>query len=474
MIGDLKPYPAYRDSGVAWLGEVPAHWKVMPGRACYFERKGSNIGLKETTVLSLSYGSIIIKPKDKLHGLVPESFETYQIVEPGDIICRPTDLQNDWNSLRFGHSDHRGIITSAYLCFRTQRFLNRRYGHFLLHTYDLKKVFYGLGSGLRQNLDWRDFKYLPCVVPTNPEQTAIVRFLDHADHRIRRAISGKRRLIALLTEEKQAIIHRAVTRGLDPDVPLKASGNRWFPNIPENWDLLPMRRVISRAVDGPHHSPEYLDEGVPFLSARNIKTDRWSLGDVKYISESDYQEFSKRVKPEIGDVLFTKGGTTGVARPVDLPFRFQVWVHVAVLKLNKEKIVPEYLAMALNSPRCYEQSQLFTRGATNQDLGLGRMKDIVFPVPSVFEQKAIIEFTTKTTSYLDTAMATTRREISLLLEFRTRLIADVVTGKLDVREAAAVLPDEADEPAPLDAFDPLADGEASPELDADGMDGIEA
>jgi len=111
------PYPAYKDSGVPWLGKVPEHWEVLPGHGCFVERKQPNIGLMETTVLSLSYGRIVVKPEDKLRGLVPASFETYQIVDPGDIVCRPTDLQNDQNSLRFGLVRNRGIITSAYMTF---------------------------------------------------------------------------------------------------------------------------------------------------------------------------------------------------------------------------------------------------------------------------------------------------------------------------------------------------------------------
>ena len=112
MSADLTPYPAMKDSGVPWLGAVPAHWRCLPGRVCYREKKVLNKGLTEATVLSLSYGHIVVKPPEKLHGLVPASFETYQIVEPGDIIVRPTDLQNDWHSLRFGLSRNRGVITS--------------------------------------------------------------------------------------------------------------------------------------------------------------------------------------------------------------------------------------------------------------------------------------------------------------------------------------------------------------------------
>ena len=189
----LRPYSSYKPTPNPWVGQIPQHWQTAPGKAVYLTKQTINVGMRESTVLSLSYGRLRIRDEAELHGLVPASFETYQKIQPGDIVCRPTDLQNDWNSLRFGHSDYQGIITSAYLCFQTRTGIDPRYGHLLLHTYDLKKVFYGLGSGLRQNLDWSDFKYLPCLVPPPEEQAAIVRYLDHADELISRYIGAKER-----------------------------------------------------------------------------------------------------------------------------------------------------------------------------------------------------------------------------------------------------------------------------------------
>lgn len=445
----LKPYPAYKDSGLPWFGRVPAHWLGGPGFGAYREKQVKNIGLREKRVLSLSYGRIVVKPEEKLSGLVPDSFETYQIVDPGDIIIRSTDLQNDKTSLRVGYVRDRGIITSAYICLRPTTGVLPEFGYQLLNTYDLCKVFYGMGSGLRQNLEWADFKRMPVFLPPEEEQAAIVRYLDHATRKIDKAVRAKRKIIALLNEQKQAIIHRAVTRGLDPDAPLNDTGGKWVNKLPENWKAVSLRRVIHAAIDGPHFSPLYQDSGIPFLSARNVKTDRWSLEDAKYISRDDYREFCKRVRPEVGDVLYTKGGTTGVARAVDLDFPFQVWVHIAVLKLSRKRIDPEFLAHCLNSPKCYEQAQLFTRGATNQDLGLGRMKEIEIPLPpSLGMQRSIVEAIKANTATLDRSIANTEREIHLLREYRTRLIADVVTGKLDVREAAARLPEPEAEAAP--------------------------
>ena len=237
MIPAFKPYRVTKRSRVDWLGQIPDHWDILAGRACFREKKQPNLGLQETTVLSLSYGQIVVKPPERLHGLVPSSFETYQIVNPLDIVVRPTDLQNDWNSLRFGLSEHRGIITSAYLCFAVTHKVTPRYGHLLLHSYDLMKVFYGLGSGLRQNLDWTDFKRLPCIVPPVAEQEALVRFLEHADRRIRRYVRAKQKLIELLEEHKRAIIHEAVTGQIDvrtrrPYRAYKYSGVEWLGQCP--------------------------------------------------------------------------------------------------------------------------------------------------------------------------------------------------------------------------------------------------
>jgi type I restriction enzyme S subunit len=191
----LAPYPDYKDSGVLWLGKIPAHWDVKPGMAFISQRKEKNVGMKESTVLSLSYGQIVIKPLEKLHGLVPESFETYQIADPGNIIIRGTDLQNDKTSLRVGKVRNRGIITSAYLCLQTNEKINPDYAHLLLHGYDLMKIYYGMGSGLRQNLDFSDFKRLPVLVPSPTEQSKIHKYVESVHAQINKFIRNKRRPI---------------------------------------------------------------------------------------------------------------------------------------------------------------------------------------------------------------------------------------------------------------------------------------
>ena len=473
MIADLKTYPALKDSCVPWLGEVPEHWRQVPGRACYRERHVPNTGLIETTILSLSYGRIVVKSVDKLHGLVPASFETYQIVELGDIIIRPTDLQNDWNSLRFGLSRNRGIITSAYLCFHTTDLLTREYGHLLLHTYDLSKVFYGLGSGLRQNLDWTDFKYLPCLVPPLPEQAAIVRFLEHADRRIRRYIRAKQKLISLLEEQKQAIIHEAVTGQIDvrtgrPYAAYKPSGLQWLGDVPAHWRLLRLKNV-AEVQTGLTLGKEHRNKPTmcrPYLRVANVQEGRLDLSQVKTI-DVPLRE-AERATLLSGDVLMTEGGD------IDKLGRGCVWRdeipgclhqnHVFAVRCRQSVLRPEFLVGLMASQHGRAYFELTAKQTTNlASTNSSTLRAFPVPMPMLEDQRAIIQVISEETDTRDNTIGRAEQEIDFIREYRTRLIADVVTGKLDVREAAAGFP----EVDPLAAEDDLDDG-ANPEACSNG------
>lgn len=476
MIADLKSYPAMKDSKVPWLGHLPNHWDIK--RAKYFFREADDRSATgEEELLSVSHiTGVTPRSQKNITMFLAESNIGHKICQPNDIVV---NTMWAWMAA-LGVARQRGIVSPSYAVYRplSDSGLLPEYLDRLLRTQECASEYLRASTGVNTSrLRLYPERFLRIFIPRPPtvEQALILRFLDHMDRRIRHYIRAKQRVIALLEEQKQAMIHRAVTRGLDPNVHLKPSGVDWLGDVPEHWEVLSLRRVITRAVDGPHHSPVYRDSGIPFLSARNIKADRWSLEDAKYISEEDHAEFSKRIVPEVGDVLYTKGGTTGVARAVDLEFRFQVWVHVAVLKVQKTKVLPRYLALVLNSPRCYEQAQLLTRGATNQDLGLGRMKGILFVLPRVSEQKEILSAIEDQTRELVRGIEQSRREIGLLRELRTRLIADVVTGKLDVREEAAKLPevpddlDIADESTASDDEDVVSEG-ATDEMSAEEIE----
>ncbi|HPY41146.1 MAG TPA: restriction endonuclease subunit S, partial [Thiolinea sp.] len=220
-----QAYPEYKDSGVEWIGNIPSTWEVKPLYAIADNECIKNESGAETNVLSLSYGNIIQRDVEDNYGLLPESFNTYQLVNSGDIILRLTDLQNDKRSLRVGCAKEKGIITSAYLKLVAKKHkLNERFFYRLLHSYDTTKVFYGMGGGLRQSMKFEDMRRLSLLVPNILEQEKIAHFLDHETAKIDALIEKQQQLIALLKEKRQAVISHAVTKGLNPNVKMKDSG----------------------------------------------------------------------------------------------------------------------------------------------------------------------------------------------------------------------------------------------------------
>ncbi len=200
-----------KDSGIEWIGKIPASWDVHPIYSYFTERKHKNSLGREDNLLSLSYGKIIRKDINTNGGLLPESFNTYNIIEAGDIIIRPTDLQNDKRSLRTGLSHEHGIITSAYIALRSNKGVNSRYFHYLLHTYDVQKVFYNMGNGVRQGLNYSEFAKLMVFAPSPTEQQEIADYLDSQCSQVEEAIADKQKQIETLEEYKKTLIYEYVT-----------------------------------------------------------------------------------------------------------------------------------------------------------------------------------------------------------------------------------------------------------------------
>ena len=209
----LNPNAPMKDSGVEWLGEVPEHWEVKRFGYIFTENKKKNIGLIETNVLSLSYGNIKEKNIDDNKGLLPESFETYQIIEPNDIVFRFTDLQNDKRSLRNAISKYHGIITSAYIGVKTKE--NADFYNYLFRAYDLQKVFYSMGDGMRQSLKMDELNKMPIVLPKIEAQERIVKFINEENQRINNLVVKQKNLIEKLKEYRSSIISHAVTGKID-------------------------------------------------------------------------------------------------------------------------------------------------------------------------------------------------------------------------------------------------------------------
>ena len=200
-----------KDSGIQWIGQIPAHWDMHPLYVYFGERKHKNSLGYEDNLLSLSYGNIIQKDINTSDGLLPESFNTYNIIEPGDIVIRPTDLQNDKRSLRTGLAKEHGIITSAYIALKPIKSVNTAYYHYLLHAFDVMKVFYNMGNGVRQGLNFSEFSRLVVFEPPLDEQNAIVDYLDAKCSEIDKVIADKKEQLETIEEYKKSLIYEYVT-----------------------------------------------------------------------------------------------------------------------------------------------------------------------------------------------------------------------------------------------------------------------
>lgn len=207
----LNPDAEMKESGIEWVGKIPEHWRIHPVYYYFSERKNKNSLGTETNLLSLSYGKIIRKDINSNGGLLPESFNTYNIIEINDIIIRPTDLQNDKRSLRTGISREHGIITSAYIAMKARKNVNPRYFHYLLHAYDVMKVFYNMGNGVRQGLNFSEFSRLMVLEPPLDEQQQIADYLDQNATQIDGIISDKKKQLETLEEYKKSLIFEYVT-----------------------------------------------------------------------------------------------------------------------------------------------------------------------------------------------------------------------------------------------------------------------
>lgn len=207
----FHPSVPMKDSGIPWIGQIPAHWDCHPLYYYFTERKRPNKFGKETNLLSLSYGKVIKKDINTCEGLLPASYNSYNILDPLDIVLRLTDLQNDKRSLRTGLAHERGIITSAYVTIKPARQVVPAFFHYLLHAYDVGKVLYNMGNGVRQSLNYAELSKLPLIEPTIKEQQAIAEYLDKKCAKIDGIIQAKQQQLEELEQYKKAIIFEYVT-----------------------------------------------------------------------------------------------------------------------------------------------------------------------------------------------------------------------------------------------------------------------
>ncbi len=395
-----------------------------------------------------------------------ESYVGYKLCWPGDLV-----INSLWAWGRgLGVAKHHGIVSSAYGVYR----LRSRYADYSNYIHELvRSTPFNWELQVRSKGIWTSrlqltdeaFLGAPFPLPPPDEQAAIVRFLAYTDRRVRRYIAARRKLMALLHEQKQAVIHRSVTRGLDPNVQLKPSGVEWLADVPEHWEIKKLKH-LTRFHNGLAFKPsDWSSNGVPIIRIQNLN----GSTHFNYTARDDLPQ-SLRIRS--GDLLFSWSGNRGTS------FGSYIWdrdlegyLNQHIFKLEGYALHRRYFAYLLRAVTRHVEEQ--THGiiglvhVTKPELGA-----VLVPVAPPEEQSAIASAIDDELASLEAVLDRTRREISLLLEYRTRLIADVVTGRFDVREAAARLPDEVEEPVPLDDVDALAEGDDSEdEADLDSSTG---
>ena len=481
MAAELQPYPAYKDSGVEWLGRVPAHWDIKRGKTlfrCIDVR--SSTGAEELLTVSSERG-IVPRSSTAVTMFKAESYVGYKLCWPGDLV-----INSLWAWGRgLGVSRYHGIVSSAYGVYR----LRSSYSDYSAYINELvRSIPFNWELQVRSKGIWisrlqltdEAFLSAPFPLPPADEQAAIVRFLDHANRRIRRYIRAKEELIVLLEEQKQTVIQEAVTGRIDvrtgrPYPAYQGSRVGWSREVPEHWDDLCLGAAAESIQTGPFgsqlHAGDYVRGEIPVINPSHlirgeIRPD-WSVT----IPRRKATELSRH-ELRTHDIVMARRGEVGrCALVTDVETGWVCGTGSLRVRPRASTFVPKYLVQLLSAPLIKDVLNRTSIGATMDNLNPGIVSRLRLPRPPLLQQVAIVEYLSQTTVATGKARNAVRLQTSALEIYRARLIADVVTGKLDVRQAATGLPELdrfAAEEAPDDDFNLHPDSEGSGLAEEDG------
>ncbi|GMU24601.1 MAG: hypothetical protein AMXMBFR13_46750 [Phycisphaerae bacterium] len=442
MTADLKPYPEYSESGLPWLGRIPAHWEVRRNGRLFAQRNATGYGNLPILEVSLKTGVRVRDMDDLKRKQVMSDREKYKRAVKGDIAY---NMMRMWQGA-VGVAPEDGLVSPAYVVARPYPEAEPRYFSYLFRTDAYKNEVDGFSRGIvkdRNRLYWEDFKRMPSCFPPPDEQEPIADYLDANAVKVRRFIRNRRRLIEVLNEQKQAIINRAVTRGLDPNVRLKPSGIDWLGDIPEHWEVKKLRFMAeSQGGMTPSKAEESFWNGsVPWVTPKDMK--RAEIADsIDHITDAALNRTNiQLIEPPV--VLI-------VVRGMILARTLPVAVTTTPVTINQDLkalmlqpcIDPTYMhnlliGMAHGVRLLVEESGHGTR-VLRTDL----WRNMPLPLPPINEQKRINAAVARDSAKVEIAISKAQAEINLIREYRMRLVADVVTGKADVRQTSAAVTKE--------------------------------
>ena len=412
----MNTYPKYKDSGEQWLGQIPEHWEMMQWHFLMQENATPNTDCQETQQLQFKYGEIIPKANQEVDEDVKKIICKYNKVQPNDIMINGLNLNYDFISQRIGMVRENGIITSAYISLRPTAIANPSFYNYLLKAMDARKMFHGMGTGVRLTLSYKELKnkYLP--FPPKEEQEAMVAYLDEQTGAIDKAIQREQAMIDLLEERKQIIIQNAVTKGLNPNAPMKDSGIDWIKEMPAHWKLMQYRHLFYNLDN--LRQPITADQ----RSRNNPQYDYYGASGV--IDKIDYYNVDDKV------LLIGEDGANLLMRNLPLIYKAEgkFWVnnHAHILKPIRDDY--DFMALVMEAA----DYTIFITGSAQPKLSQANLNSVKLPIPPIEEQKAIVDYVTTATEPIDKAIEAKNRVIALLQERKQIIISEVVTGKIKI------------------------------------------
>ena len=473
MIGSLKSYPEMRPTGVECLGDIPKHWEIRRFKHLLLERDTRSRDGREQLLRVSQYTGVTQRSpagEESAADTRAKSLVGYKCVEPNDLVV---NIMLAWNG-SMGVSRFTGIASPAYCVYRFRANATPWYFHYVLRSVPFKSRIKAVSTGVvesRLRLYTDDLFRLESPLPSSSEQTAIARFLDHVDRRIQRYIRAKKQLIELLEEQKQAIIHQAVTGQIDvhtgqPYPAYRHSGAEWLGDIPTHWDVRKLKYLTPGITVGIVVTPSkyYVDEGIPCLRSLNVSRGVIDMENFVFISE-DANKLHRKSRIFAGDIVVVRTGQAGTAAIVPEELDGANCIDLLIVRRSKD-ILSQFMYYYLNSRTAISQATELSVGAIQAHYNTSTLSQLVVPKIPTVEQSRIVTHIDKAKGKIDLLIAKVGQVIDYLNSYRTRLIADVVTGKLDVREAAAALP-KVDPFADDDEVDDSPDTGNIPAVDQD-------
>lgn len=441
-----QAYAEYKDSGVEWLGVLPSHWTMNKLRYLFSFGKGLTItkeNLMDEGIPCVSYGevhskySFAVDPLKHHLKCVEESYlktSPNALLQKGDFVFADTseDLKGSGN---FTHLVNDEKVFAGYhtIIARPQDQSVSRFYAYLFDSQEFRsqiqlavkgvKVFSITQAMLRAANIW---------LPSKAEKQNIANFLDHETAKIDHLIEKQQQLIELLKEKRQAVISHAVTKGLDPNIPMKDSGVEWLGEVPEHWISSRLKYYTNQIVDGAHFTPTYSESGVPFLRVTDIHNSKIDMDNIKYIPEHEHLNLIQRCKPEKGNLLLSKNGTIGIPKLVDWDWEFSIFVSLCLIKFKKN-LKAEFAEYFFKSYEIQEQIFGLIKKSTVINLHLDKIENFWFSIPPLDEQIQIVKYLDNKINELNNLISKAESAIQLMQERRTALISSAVTGKIDVR-----------------------------------------